>query len=69
MSRRFNQEIYDFANEVYPNENNIRTSMNKHTNHDGVFLIKRDDVNVYYDFFQPTVLEYDRWTKRMLIIP
>ncbi len=63
VSRRFNQEICDFANEVYPNENNIRTSMNEYTNHDGVFLIKQDDVEVYYDFFQPTVLKYDRRTK------
>lgn len=62
-SRRFNQEICDFANEIYPNENNISTSMNESTNHDGVFLIKRSDVEEYYETFKPIVLKYDRRTK------
>lgn len=62
VSRRFNCEICNFANLVYPNENNIRTSMNEITEHDGVFLIKNEDVKLYYEYYVPTILKYDRRT-------
>lgn len=62
VSRRFNREICNFANLVYPNENNISTSMNEITEHDGVFLIKNEDVKLYYDYYAPTILKYDRKT-------
>lgn len=62
ISRRFNQEICSFANMVYPNENNISTSMNKKTDHDGVILIKRNDVQKYYNYYKPAVLKYDKKT-------
>lgn len=62
ISRRFNQEICNFANEVYPNENSMETSMKEQTEHDGVVLIKKEDVSVYYDYFKPTVLKFDRRT-------
>lgn len=61
-SRRFNNEICSFANEVYPNENNINTSMNEKTGHDGVFILAVKDVSKYYDYYSPTVLKYDRKT-------
>lgn len=62
ISRRFNKEICSFANTVYPNENNIGTSMNEKTDHDGVILINKDDVKKYYDYYRPTVLKYDKKT-------
>ncbi|MBQ8982443.1 MAG: UvrD-helicase domain-containing protein [Lachnospiraceae bacterium] len=62
VSRRFNREICNFANLVYPNENNISTSMNEITEHDGVFLIKKEDVELYYDYYAPAILKYDRKT-------
>lgn len=62
VSRRFNQEICSFANEVYPNENNISTMMEEKTEHDGVILIKKQDIHKYYDFYKPIVLKYDKRT-------
>ncbi len=62
ISRRFNQEICSFANMVYPNENNIGTSMNEKTDHDGVILINKNDVQKYYNYYRPIVLKYDKKT-------
>lgn len=62
ISRRFNQEICSFANLVYPNENNIGTSMNEKTGHDGIILINKNDVKKYYNYYRPTVLKYDKKT-------
>lgn len=62
ISRRFNQEICSFANRVYPNENNIGTSMKEKTDHEGVILINKNDVKKYYDYFRPIVLKYDKRT-------
>lgn len=62
VSRRFNSKICNFANMVYSNENNISTSMKEITEHDGVFLIKKEDIKLYYDYYEPTVLKYDRRT-------
>ena len=59
ISRRFNMEICNFANLVYPNENNITTIMNETTEHDGVYFIKKESVEAYYRYFNPTVLKYD----------
>ena len=58
-SRRFNKDICEFANSVYPNSNSMCTCMNEVTGHDGVFIIKEKDVDVYYQYFRPTVLKYD----------
>lgn len=63
VSRRFNEQICGFANLIYPNENNISTQMTETTEHDGVFLIMRDDVLSYYKAFLPTVLKYDKKTE------
>lgn len=62
VSRRFNQEICSFANRVYPNENNMNTTMNEKTEHDGVFLINKKDVHKYYNHYTPVVLKYDKRT-------
>lgn len=63
VSRRFNQDICDFANEVYPNENNISTSMNIETNHDGIVVIENKDVKEYFNYFSPVVLKFNRKTE------
>lgn len=62
VSRRFNQEICSFANRVYSNENNMNTTMNEKTEHDGVFLINKKDVHKYYNHYAPVVLKYDKRT-------
>jgi DNA helicase-2/ATP-dependent DNA helicase PcrA len=63
ISRRFNQNICSFANTVFPDFNNISTSMTEVTGHDGAFLISKNDVEVYCDFFSPAVLRFDKRTK------
>lgn len=62
-SRRFNKAICEFANLVFPNENNITTCMEENTEHDGVFLVCRRDIEEYYNHFKPTVLKYDKNTQ------
>lgn len=62
VSRRFNNSICLFANAIYPNANNITTRMAEKTEHDGVFLIARDDVRRYSLYFKPVVLKYDNRT-------
>lgn len=58
-SRRFNQDICCFANMLFPVGDPITTIMNEKTNHDGVYLIDKSDVDAYYEQFQPQVLRYD----------
>lgn len=67
VSRRFNNEICAFANSIYPNENNMTTSMRVITGHDGVFVICREDVAQYYAYFKPIVLRYNVKTKTDVI--
>lgn len=62
VSRRFNYEICNFANRIFPNQP-ISTCMNDSTNHDGVYLIQPQDVNAYYQYFTPIILKYDKKTK------
>ena len=61
-SRRFNKQICAFVNSIFPNDNNISTSMEEETEHDGVFLVSRGDVAAYHDYFHPTGLKYDKNT-------
>ena len=58
-SRRFNQQICDFANEIFPGGEAVTTSMTETTNHDGVFLIDISDMDSYYRNYNPQVLRYD----------
>lgn len=64
-SRRFNSEICDFANKVYSDSNPITTSMSETTNHDGVYFIKKEDIEKYCAIFQPVILRYDQRTDTM----
>ena len=61
-SRRFNNNICAFANNVYPNEKNATTCMTEVSGHDGVFLIEQSNVSLYRDYFTPVVLKYDKKT-------
>lgn len=61
-SRRFNKEICELANKIFPNGLVMDTSMKETTEHDGVFIICEKDVYEYYKCFSPTVLRYDSKT-------
>ena len=62
-SRRFNQDICCFANTIFPSDDPMVTVMKDETEHDGVFLISQDDVEIYYQKFHPQVLRFDARTK------
>lgn len=62
VSRRFNEEVCRFANDVYPSSNIMSTSMAVNTPHDGVFLILKADIVEYYNQYLPQVLRYDSKT-------
>ena len=62
-SRRFNWDICCFANALYPEGDNITTIMDTVTEHDGVFLIKETDVELYREYFTPQSLRFDVKTK------
>lgn len=62
-SRRFNEDICQFANALFSNDNNMSTDMNEKTGHDGVFLIEAKDAKDYIEYFSPAVLKYDIKTK------
>lgn len=61
-SRRFNEDICQFANKIFPNENNMTTNMREITGHDGIFLIERKDAQSYYACFHPQELRYSKAT-------
>ena len=62
VSRRFNKEVCRFANDIYPSNNVMSTSMTSVTAHDGVFLILKADISEYYNHYSPQVLKYDART-------
>ena len=57
-SRRFNRQICNFANKVFPVGDSISTIMDEVTEHDGVFLIDKSDVDEYQDMYSAQVLRY-----------
>lgn len=61
-SRRFNIQICNFANAIFPVGDQISTSMSETSGHDGVFLITREDVKEYYSQYHPVVLRYNSRT-------
>ncbi len=63
ISRRCVQEICDFADQFHPRVPRT-TSLNKTiTDHDGVFAVRKSDVQQYNGLYSPQPLRYDRRTK------
>lgn len=58
-SRRFNADICKFSNLIYPDSDNINTIMDEVTEHDGVYLVSKNDIELYFNKYKPTVLKYD----------
>ena len=61
-TRRFNNQICAFANSVFPVGDSISTIMNEVTDHDGVYIISKADVECYCKHFMPQVLRFDAKT-------
>jgi superfamily I DNA/RNA helicase len=61
-TRRFNKNICDFANKIFPFGDEITSDIETRDLGDGVFLIQRADVQDYFKHYQPIVLKYDSRT-------
>jgi len=63
VSHRNNQKICDFSAKLYPDYNSCKSNQNDKTEHDGVFLVKMNDVEKYLKKHKPIQLRLNRTTK------
>lgn len=57
---RSNQAICDFADAIYPSMPRTCSKMSEATGHDGIFVVKAENVQSYAAQYQPVVLRWDR---------
>ena len=58
-TRRFNKNICDFANMLFPTGDDICSDIEATDYENGVFLIQCAYVDDYFKYYRPTVLKYD----------
>jgi superfamily I DNA/RNA helicase len=63
INYRCGPEICDLSNKLFPELNAVRSGNNEKTGHDGVFLIKAQDVPEYLEKFKPIQLRDSVKTK------
>jgi DNA helicase II / ATP-dependent DNA helicase PcrA len=61
-SSRCNQAICDFASELFPHLEPIRSARNEQTGHDGIVVVKESEVEEYVATYRPTILRDSRRT-------
>lgn len=59
-SHRCVQEICDFADQFFPDCRPTTSRNEETTGHDGVFLVRRGDVERYFDTFAPQALQWSK---------
>ncbi|MFJ7189700.1 UvrD-helicase domain-containing protein [Streptomyces bacillaris] len=59
-SYRCNQDICDFADDLYPDLARTVSKNTEATGHDGIFAIKRADVPAYAEQYTPAVLRHNK---------
>ncbi|MCX5063774.1 MULTISPECIES: UvrD-helicase domain-containing protein [unclassified Streptomyces] len=59
-SYRCNQEICDFADDLYPDLARTVSKNTEITGHDGIFEIKKSDAPAYAEQYAPVVLRYNK---------
>lgn len=69
QSHRCIQNICDFADQFHPNLPGARSLNEVVTEHDGVFVLRKSDVQRYVERFKPQVLRYDAKTKKTVGVP
>jgi DNA helicase-2/ATP-dependent DNA helicase PcrA len=62
-SYRCVQEICDFADKFHPDAPDTVSRNKTATEHDGVFAVRRGDLQNYYEEYRPQPLRYDKRTK------
>lgn len=60
-SKRFTEDIADIANFIYQ-ENPIEGKNKDSVSHMGVYLIKKEFIDIYIQAYNPTILRYDKNT-------
>jgi len=59
-SHRCNQRICDFADMLWPSMEKTKSLSTISTDHDGVFVVSKDNLPEYVKIFSPVFLRYDR---------
>lgn len=67
-TRRFNQEICDFVNAIYDDENSFividpSNQQKIPAENSGVYIMDTENLNAYCEYYHPTILRYDKKTK------
>jgi DNA helicase-2/ATP-dependent DNA helicase PcrA len=62
-THRNNGEICKFANRVYPHFPTCQSLQKERTEHDGVFLVRKKDIDKYLEVYKPIQLRDSRKTK------
>ena len=62
-SYRNNEFICEYSSRLYPNFETCESKQNEKTNHDGIFLIKREDISKYLIRYNPMQLIWNSKTK------
>lgn len=60
---RFNSDICSFSNRLFPKQAPCVSEVRRNENHVGVFLIKKSDVRIYLDKYNPVSLRYSKESK------
>lgn len=60
---RSNQTICNFADSLYPNMEKTISKNSETTGHDGIYHIRKKDMDQYIKKYNPQLLRYDRRTK------
>jgi len=63
ISHRCNQKICDLADSLYPDLRGTNSLNEEVTEHDGIYTIKKDNVEDYIKKFSPQILRYSRRTE------
>ncbi len=59
ISYRNNEQICVFSSKLYPNYKTCTSNQKEVTKHDGVFLVKKQDVEKYLETYNPVQLRYN----------
>ncbi len=57
---RCNQKICDFADAIFPEFPRTKSTNSTETDHNGVFCIQAENVEIYASTYSPTVLRYNK---------
>lgn len=62
INYRCNEIICDFSNHIFPDFRKTISANFENTGHDGVFLVRKKDVEEYLNSYKPVQLRYNRRT-------